>query len=389
MLDDHDTAPSSPARRRWLPTRSAHVAPWLRYLLVAALAAGTVTLVSGRVPHVGDPFSSGRSGPPHLFAADQSYNAAALYKGAVKATVYVDSSERSVKASQFAETSGSGFAIDGNGDIVTNAHVVAGAKAIWVETWDGQRLPARLVGSDPSSDVAVLHIARQLPVLALATSSSEVGDDVLAIGNPLGERFSASTGIISGLDRDLRAPNGYTITGVVQTTAVIDHGSSGGPLLDARGRVVGITSAMAAEGSGIGYVIPAALIRKASDSLIRFGSVAHAWLGVTMAPLTPPLAQRLGLPASHGALIETVAANSPAARAGLRGSTRSIKLNGQHFPVGGDLVVAAGSQKIGTSADLAAIVNRHGPGSQLVLTVLRGQKRLRLAVRLAAQPAQK
>jgi S1-C subfamily serine protease len=381
-------ASSSQRPSRWRPTRSAHVRPWLGYLLIAT-AALSASYVFGIRPQQlpGDLVHFGRDSSPRLFASNKQYSVVGLYRKAVTATVYVDASSRPQSATPIAETTGTGFAIDARGDIVTNAHVIVGASDIWVETTTGKRLHATIVGVDPSSDLAVLRTSVRLPFLTLATDQPTVGDQVLAIGNPLGERFSASSGIVSGLGRSLTAPDDYSISNVVQTDALIDHGSSGGPLLNAEGRVIGVTSALAAENSRIGYAIPAATVRSVTDTLIAQSSVRHAWLGVSLMPLSAEFVHAFKLPVSRGILVMQVEPGSPAAAAGLRPSSRTVKVGKLRLLGGGDVIVGAAGKPVRQPADLASLVNARAPGTLLNLTVERSGELVHLRVRLGLRPA--
>jgi S1-C subfamily serine protease len=364
------------------------VSPFLRYLLAFSLAlTGAYFLGASPKTISGALTDFGRGGPPRLFASGHQVSIPSLYRSAVKAIVYVDASSRPATSNPYGEVTGTGFAIDTHGDIVTNAHVVSGASEVWIETSANQRLQATVVGIDPSSDLAVLHIGTNLPALTLSTSSSTVGDQVLAIGNPLGNRFSASSGIVSALGRTLRAPNGFSISGVIQTDAAIDHGSSGGPLLDASGQVIGITSAIAAEGSGIAYAIPASLIRHVTTGLIASGSVKHAWLGIVLEPLSPPLATLLHLSVSRGALVKTIVPGGPAAKAGLRASIKIAKIGKLRFPVGGDIITFANGTPVYTVDDLSGTINALAPGALLHLTLNRDGRTIHLSVRLGVRPA--
>ena len=242
---------------------------------------------------------------------------------------------------------GSGFVIDKDGYIVTNAHVVEGANSVTVSfTENGESVPAEVKGVDRSTDVAVLKVDpskfNDLTTIPLGDSSkAQVGDPVIAIGNPFGLSRTVTTGIVSGLQRQIQAPNGFTISNVIQTDAAINPGNSGGPLLDANGRVIGINSQIQTGGGqgsvGIGFAVPINTVKDELSKLKAGESVDRAYLGVQMQRVDGQLAQDLNLPADHGALIVSVTPDSPAAKAGLRGGRTGTS---QGVTAGGDLIVA-------------------------------------------------
>ena len=220
--------------------------------------------------------------------------------------------------------------IDNDGHILTNAHVVAGSSDVNVRVGgeDGQTFDAKVVGADPSTDVAVLQVdsgADELQPLTLGSSSgAKVGDPVVAIGNPFGLDRTATAGIVSAVQRQINAPNGFTISNAIQTDAPINPGNSGGPLIDAAGRVIGINSQIASGGQGegnvgIGFAVPIDTASEIAQQLINNGEVQHAFLGISGTDITPQIADVLNLDADSGALVQSVVSGSPADKAGYHG----------------------------------------------------------------------
>ncbi|MBI4173001.1 MAG: trypsin-like peptidase domain-containing protein [Actinobacteria bacterium] len=291
---------------------------------------------------------------------------------------------------------GSGFVIDKAGHVVTNYHVVEGADDIEVSFSSKDTLKAHVVGSDPSTDLAVLQVdtsARALTPLSLGDSDEvQVGDEVVAIGNPFGLDRTATAGIVSALQRDVTAPNGYTIDHVIQTDAQINSGNSGGPLLNARGEVIGVNAQIAtAQGStgnvGIGFAIPSNTVKSVVAQLIRSGKVERAFLGVGVRPIGPELSRTFRLPVDSGLLVENVVAGSGAAKAGLKGGDTKVVVAGESYTLGGDVIVAADGKQLDTLEELRAVLATRKPGDEISLEIYRGEKRLTLRVELGLQPA--
>lgn len=290
---------------------------------------------------------------------------------------------------------GSGFVIDTAGHIVTNYHVIDGAETIQVSFSNKDTLPARLVGADASTDLAVLKVdagSGAFTPLALADSDRvRVGDPVVAIGNPFGLERTVTTGIVSALQRAVRAPNGYTIDEVIQTDAAINQGNSGGPLLDAAGKVIGVNSQIETAGGssgnvGIGFAVPSNTVRNIVGQLLETGKVDRAYLGVTLAEVADGQASDLGVDRS-GLLIQTVAPSSPAAKAGLRGGDRQVVVAGESYILGGDLVVAIDGKAVRTVAELRDQLATRRPGDKVLLDVVRGSTVRTIPVTVGAQPA--
>jgi S1-C subfamily serine protease len=276
---------------------------------------------------------------------------------------------------QGSESLGSGFVIDKAGHIVTNFHVVRGAAKIFVSFSGQDQLRGTVVGADPSTDIAVLKIRTQasaLTPLELGNSDAvRVGDTVYAIGNPFGYTRTLTSGIVSALQRQIKAPNSLTIDNVIQTDASINHGNSGGPLLDAAGRVIGVTSQIYAENSqqgnlGIGFAVPVNTVRNIAAQIISTGKVAHAYLGVETAPITKELSKLYNLPGS-GLIIRTVDGNGPAKKAGLIGGTTDVVVGGESYRLGGDVIVTVDGAPVSEFEQLRDAVARKKPGDKIKL----------------------
>ncbi len=275
---------------------------------------------------------------------------------------------------------GSGFVIDSNGTLLTNWHVVENAVKVTVSFEHGKTVEARVVGKNPSQDLAVLRIPTEglsLHALPLGNSAGvEVGEPVVAIGNPFGLSRTLTTGVISALQREIIAPNGFTITNVLQTDAPINPGNSGGPLLNARGEVIGITSQIETGGGGsngnigIGFAVPIATAKEELPELEKGGSVRTAYLGVVMITVDGSLSG-LNLPTPTGALVEKVEAGSPAAKAGIRAGNVEAKVNGGEISLGGDIIVGFGGKPVTSSENLASYVGQKKPGDAVPVELWR------------------
>jgi S1-C subfamily serine protease len=291
---------------------------------------------------------------------------------------------------------GSGFVIDKAGHVVTNYHVIQNAKSIEVSFSNNESLKAELVGTDPSTDLAVLEVhthSRALTPLPLGDSDSvRVGDSVVAIGNPFGLDRSITAGIVSALQRPIQPPNGFTIDHVIQTDAALNHGNSGGPLLNAEGEVVGVnaqiqTDSSASQGNvGVGFAIPVNTLRNVAGQLIKTGRVEHAFLGIGGHAVEPQLASLFNLGVSRGILVEDVEAGSGAAQAGLRGGTTQVTVAGETYRAGGDVIVQADGIPTDTIERLRDIVASKRPGDSVKLEISRGGERRTLTVKLGRQP---
>ncbi|MFQ5960731.1 MAG: S1C family serine protease [Candidatus Methylomirabilales bacterium] len=290
--------------------------------------------------------------------------------------------------------SGSGFIIDKRGHIVTNNHVVEDAQSLEVTLADGSKTPAKLIGRDPLNDLAVIRIdvpIARLHVVRLGDSAGlQIGQIAIAIGNPFGLDRTVTSGVVSSLERTLRTDTGREIRGVIQTDAAINPGNSGGPLLNSRGEVVGINTAIFSPtgGSvGIGFAIPINTAKRLIPELIAKGRVSHPWLGISGLSVTPETSRVLDLPIQHGVLVVRVSPKSPAAQAGIRGGKRRIRVGNTILQVGGDLVVEVDGRKIEKMRDLIAYLEDHKHvGDTVELGILRNAQRLKVTVTLGELP---
>jgi S1-C subfamily serine protease len=320
-----------------------------------------------------------------------------LFQKVEKSVVQItDSSEINVFESRL----GSGFVYDDNGHIITNHHVVSGGgNRLDVTFPDGIVYRASLIGSDPSADIAVLYVEEapkeKLLPLSLADSSKvRVGERVAAIGNPFGLSGSLSNGIVSGVGRQIPAEEeeGFTIPDIIQTDAPINPGNSGGPLLNMRGEVIGINSAIystTGQFAGVGFAIPSNTIAQVMPSLITTGSYQHPWLGVAGRDMTPGIADRLGLDEPRGFLVMDVVAGSPAEKAGIQRGNEDTVIDGIPIKLGGDVIIAVDNNTVRKIDDILAYVEmKKSVGDDLKLTILREGQTMEVIATLAARPSQ-
>jgi S1-C subfamily serine protease len=332
------------------------------------------------------------------------FDPAAIYRsrsaGVVTVYSYFDARPAGDHAAQ-----GSGFVVSERGEILTSAHVVTstgdddrepeGATRVFVAFVDGDRVPARLVGWDLYDDVAVLRIepsAHSLEPVPLGNSARVVvGEPVAAMGSPFGNENSLAVGVVSATRRSIDSlTSDYTVADAIQTDAPITHGNSGGPLFDARGRVIGINAqirSQSGQAEGVGFAIPINAAKRSLQQLVRNGRVVYAYVGVNAEDLTPTIARRLDYAVERGAVVACVVPDSPGAKAGLRGGSEKRQLNGFEFRFGGDVVVAIGNTKVRAADDLVRVVSETLlPGQVAQFTVLRDGKRLVLPVELGERP---
>ncbi len=288
------------------------------------------------------------------------------------------------------EGAGSGFVIDSRGYILTNFHVVQEAQSIEATLGDQSRYAAKLIGADQRNDIALIKIeprSRKLTVLPLGDSSAlQVGQRALAIGNPFGFQSTLTTGVVSALGRTVQTGQTTFIDEAIQTDAAINRGNSGGPLLNSRGEVIGINTAIftpSGTTAGIGFAIPINTAKLIAQDLINTGRVHRAFLGVEVRALSPGLAEALDLPVEEGLLIERVTPGGPAERAGLRGGNRAVVAGMRRILIGGDVLVAIDGQKLATQLDLNMFMNKKRPGDVVTVTAYRGQKKMEVRVTLA------
>ena len=301
---------------------------------------------------------------------------------------------------------GSGFVWDTQGHLVTNNHVVDSAEKVLVTFADGTTVPATVVGVDPESDLAVIKVdskaVKLQPITVGDSNNAKVGQFVVAIGNPFGLAGSMSFGIVSALGRSLPANGenslrqgpGYTIPDIIQTDAPVNPGNSGGVLLDLDGNLVGVPTAIESPvrgSTGVGFAVPAAIVKKVVPELIKNGKFVHPWIGISGGTLAPVVAKEMGLPETQrGALVAAVTAGGPAEKAGLVGSTKPATIDGQEIKVGGDVITAIDGQPVKRFEDLVTFLARNGKVGQTVkLTILRDGSEKTLPLTLAARPGAK
>ena len=293
---------------------------------------------------------------------------------------------------------GSGFVIDGEGYIATNAHVVTGdsggrAEQVFVEFSDGNRVEAKIVGVDPNADVALLKVdpsGLALTPLRLGVSHGiAVGEPVAAIGSPFGERQSLSIGVISAIDRNIESLTRFQIGDAIQTDAAINPGNSGGPLLNAHGRVLGINAQIKSQsggGEGVGFAIPVDAVSRSLRELRANGKVGYGYLGVQTLSLWPQLAERLDLDVDDGALIQDIESDSPAEKAGLREGDDEIGFQATGVRTGGDVIIAVDGRRLSRSDDLADEISAMSAGDEVELELVRDGRHKTVRVRLGERP---
>ena len=293
---------------------------------------------------------------------------------------------------------GSGFVIDKEGHIITNYHVVEDADTVQVVfSDDANPVEAKVLGSDPSTDIAVLQVdteGRALTPIPLGDSDGVIpGDTAIAIGNPFGLDRTITEGIVSAIQRSIRAPDGFRIENVIQTDAAINSGNSGGPLLNDRGEVIGVNSQIIAGGGvsegnvGIGFAVPINTVRNVGSQIIETGKVEHAYLGVRIQTISQELIENVTLPVDEGVLVANVTDGSPAAEGGLRGGERDVIVNGNNYVVDGDLITHVDGEAITDSQALVDFVASKRPGDEITLEVIRDDQRTEtLIIELGRRP---
>jgi putative serine protease PepD len=333
--------------------------------------------------------SSQPAASPTPLSVNQIYRRA--YEGVVEITVTAEGSESPFGGPR-AQGQGSGFVYDRQGHVVTNQHVVQGASSVSVRFWNGQTYDAEVVGTDASTDLAVLDVdapASVLSPLQLGDSSDvQVGDGVVAIGSPFGLEQTVTSGIVSALHRQMTAPNEFSINDSIQTDAAINHGNSGGPLLNARGRVIGVNAQIESESGGndgVGFAIPSNTVRSIVSQLVQSGEVEHAYLGVGVQEIPASVADELGV--VEGVALTQVRGDTPAARAGLRAASGSRLVDGQSYPTGGDVITALDGEKVTSAAELQSAIDAHKPGDSVSITFVRDGDSRTVQVQLASRPA--
>jgi S1-C subfamily serine protease len=369
-----------------------------------ALAAGVVDSGGGTTTTVAAPLTA----PVNAKSEDGSSNVVSqIYKADGEGVVFVESQIEATESEFFnpfgepeaeggGTATGSGFVIDDEGHILTNNHVIEGAEKVSVKLGKSEEThPAEVVGTDPGTDIALLKVdapAKELHPLTLGRSGEvEVGDPVVAIGNPFGLDRTVTSGIVSALQRQIQAPNGFSINHVIQTDAAINPGNSGGPLIDAGGAVIGINSQIATGGGGngnvgIGFAIPIDTIRAEIEQLKTKGEVEHAFLGVSGGTITPELAKAVNLPVEEGVIVQQVVKDGPADKAGLEAGSTSATINGAEVRLGGDIITEANGEKVKSMEELIEVVQDSKPGDALELKFLRDGDEKTADVTLGTQP---
>jgi putative serine protease PepD len=343
---------------------------------------------------------------PAAFQTGKRESINAIYRASAPGVVHIETTTKVAQqddpffgnpfgAAQTQRALGSGFVLDKAGHIVTNFHVVRGATAIQVSFSNNERFKAKLVGVDPSTDIAVLQVevkARALKALPLGNSDGvRVGDQVIAIGNPFGLDRSVTAGIVSAVQRRIEAPNRLSISHVIQTDAALNHGNSGGPLLNAQGEVVGVNAQIETGGAsqgnvGIGFAIPINTVKDVVAQLIKHGDVEHAFLGIEGKTLTPSIARLFHLPVNSGVIVATVRQGSGAAAGGLKAATSEVTVEGESWPAGGDVIVKVDGEPVPTVERLVDLIASKQPGEKIDVEVVRESSHDTLTVKLGRQP---
>jgi S1-C subfamily serine protease len=369
-----------------------------------AIAAGWIQSEGGSTTTVAAPLAA-----PVVSKSEGETNVVnQIYKNDGDGVAFIESdlpAEESASLSPFGESesqgggtaTGSGFVIDGEGHILTNNHVIEGADRISVKLGaSNTTYKATVVGADPATDLALLKVdapADQLHPLTLGRSAEmEVGDPVVAIGNPFGLDRTVTSGIVSALQRQIQAPNGFSISNVIQTDAAINPGNSGGPLINAEGEVIGINSQIETGGSGngnvgIGFSIPIDTARAEIHQLETSGEVEHAFLGISGGTITPDLARALNLPVSEGVIVQEVVKGGPADKAGIEGGSTSATIEGAEVSLGGDIITEVDGKKVAGMDEVVNVINGDKPGDEVELTILRDGKEKTATVTLGKRPA--
>jgi S1-C subfamily serine protease len=296
---------------------------------------------------------------------------------------------------------GSGFVVSRDGEIATNAHVVTTgtgnqirrADQVYVEFADGNQVEAKIVGHDPNADIALLKVDPKgltLRPLPLADRSQvQVGTPVAAIGSPFGEKQSLSVGVVSAVDRAIDSLTEFQINGAIQTDAAINPGNSGGPLVDGAGRVIGVNQQIKSRsggGEGVGFAVPAPVVRRSLDGLRANGEVHYAYLGVQSVELYPQLVSRFHLPVGKGAWLQAVQAGGPGEKAGLRGGSGDVRFQARSFSEGGDVITRIEGHKVNTPDDLSEAIQGFDPGQKVTVEVYRDGKKRDISLQLGERP---
>ncbi|MGC9002586.1 MAG: S1C family serine protease [Dictyoglomus sp.] len=283
---------------------------------------------------------------------------------------------------------GSGFIIDPKGYILTNYHVVEGARKIDVTLSEGKKYSGRVVGYDKRSDLAVIKIdAENLPALPLGDSDKlEPGQFAIAIGNPYGLNRTVTLGIVSALNRTIVEPNGVRLENLIQTDAAINPGNSGGPLINIKGEVIGINTAIKSDAQGIGFAIPINKAKQIADKLIKEGKITYPWLGIRGYAITSDMLDYIKFPVDKGVVIAEVVPGSPADKAGLKGGDRIIYVDSTQIIVGGDIITKIDGKPVESMEELRSEIQKRKVGDTVVITYIRSGKEYTVKIQLEAMP---
>src|SRR6188508_3886328 len=313
------------------------------------------------------------------------------YRGVVEITVTEGGTSSPIPGGGQAQAQGSGWVYDSDGHIVTNDHVVNGATSIKVRFWDGKTYSATVVGTDKSTDLAVIKVnapsSELYPLVVGDSTQLQVGDGVVAIGSPFGLEETVTSGIVSALHRAIQGVTNFTINDSIQTDAAINHGNSGGPLLNTQGQVVGVNAQIKSDSGGndgVGFAIPSNTITAIATQLIESGKAEHAYLGVSVQTIPDSVASDLGL--VPGVELAKVTSGTPADKAGLRASTGEKTVESDVYPTGGDVLTEVDGQKVASAEELQRAIDSKHPGDTVSVTYWRNGKSHTTDVKLASRP---
>ena len=372
-------------------------------LALAALLAGCGGSGGGSTSTSQAPGSAQALPKVAVETAESGFDAARVYREASPGVVTIRSVFGAAEGSGPSAAEGSGFELNGNGEIVTNAHVVTNeagggkrvpAKAVFVEFTDRNVVPAKILGFDPFADVALLKVTPpaglHLHPLALGDDHDlVVGEPVAAIGSPFGEQQSLSVGVVSATDRSVKSLTQFQIEGAIQTDASINPGNSGGPLLNGNAQVIGINQQIetnSGANDGVGFAVPISAVKHSVSQLQAKGKAEYAYLGVSSQALYPQLAAKLGLPTKFGGLVADVVPGGPAAQAGLKGGSGKLQFQAAEYRTGGDVILAFDGRPVVSPEDLARDTAAYAPGQKVTLTILRDGQRKQVEVTLGKRP---
>jgi S1-C subfamily serine protease len=359
------------------------------------VAVGAVALLGGLEGDTTVITETAASPSPPLASPGNAMSVNEIYERTASGVVQITSTSGNIADASQQQALGSGFVLDKAGHIVTNYHVIQGADEIRVSFSNRDTVDAQLVGSDPSTDLAMLQVdtaASALTPLPLGDSDKvQVGDPVVAIGNPFGLDRTATSGIVSALQRLITAPNRFTIDHVIQTDAPINHGNSGGPLLNSRGQVIGVNTQIETGGVdsgnvGIGFSVPSNTVKDVVAQIMRTGRVDHAYLGIKGQAVNPVVADKYNLPVSKGVLVESVTSKSGAGKAGLEGGKMQVVVAGETYVLGGDIIITFEGKQISSIEQLRDAIAGHKPGDKVSLMIYRDAKKTGVTVTLGRQP---